>query len=202
MSVARTLRGSATLVAAALALATLSACSTPQAALDQANNGAALTASLQQELREFRAAQARVAEERIRSLRSLQTMMARYEVASAFDQRVMEAAGNNDASLAMAGLRRLADSVSADEKELLTKQAAIDETLAKIVAPVPQQVAQLKATQDALALLGHRQSTEERLRALSQFAKGLKEQIDKAKKAAQEAAGKPPSTSPPPSAPK
>jgi hypothetical protein len=202
MSIAHALRASAALLAAVLTLGTLGGCATPQATLDQANNGAALTASLQQELREFRAAQARVAEERIRSLRSLQMMMARYEVASAFDQRVMEAAGNNDASSAMASLRRLVDSVAADEKELRTKQAAIDEAFAKVVSPVPQQAAQLKATQDALAVLGHHQSTEEKLRAVSEFAKGLKERIEKAKKAAQDAAGKPPSTSPPPSAPK
>lgn len=202
MSIAQALRAAAALVAVALALATLGGCATPQAALDQANNGAALTASLQQELREFRTVQARVAEERIRSLRSLQTMMANYEVASAFDQRVMEVAGNNDSASAMASLRRLADSVVDDEKELRAKQAAIDEALAKLVSSVPQQAAQLKATQDALAVLGQQQSTEEKLRAVSEFAKGLKEQIEKAKKAAQEAAGKPPSTSPTPSVPK
>ena len=202
MSNAHAVHRVGSLVAGLLALTALGGCAARQAALDQANNGAALTAAVQQELREFRAAQARVAEERIRNLRSLQTMMASYEVASAFDQRVMEAAGNNDAASAMATLRRLADSVAKDEKDLQAKQAAIDESLAKLISPVPQQAAQLKATQVALAVLGQQQSTEEKLRAVSEFAKGLKEQIDKAKKAAQDSAGKAPSTSPAPAAPK
>jgi len=156
---------------------------------------------LQQELLTFRAAQARIAEERIRSLRSLQSIMADYEVASAFDQRVMEAAGNNEAASTMALLRRLADSMSKDEKDLLAKQAAIDGSLAKLLSPVPRQTAQLNGTQDALAVLGQMQSTEERLKALSAFAKGLKEQIEKAKKAAKDAASQPPSTSAPPGKP-
>lgn len=189
-------------LAAPLVSIVMTGCGTTQASLDQANNGAALTATLQQELGMFRAAQARVAEERIRSLRSLQSMMADYEVASAFDQRVMEAAGNNEAASTMATLRRLADSMAKDEKDLLAKQAAVNESLSKLLSPVPQQAAQLKATQDALALLGHAQSDEEKLQALSVFAKGLKEEIEKAKKAAKDAATTQPTTSAPPGKPK
>lgn len=184
-------------LAASIASLVMAGCGTTQASLDQANNGAALTSTLQQELSLFRSAQARVAEERIASLRSMQSMMAEYEVASAFDQRVMEAAGNNEAASTMTTLRRLADSMAKDEKDLLAKQAAVNESLAKLLSPVPQQSAQLKGTQDALAVLGHDQSNEEKLKALSTFAKGLKEQIEKAKKAAKEAATAKPSTSAP-----
>lgn len=52
-------------LAAPLVSIVMTGCGTTQASLDQANNGAALTATLQQELGMFRAAQARVAEERI-----------------------------------------------------------------------------------------------------------------------------------------
>lgn len=72
-------------------LGSLAGCgSTPQAALDQANHGAALTAALESELRALRAAQTSVAQSRLDSIRRLNTSMAQLDAEAAFDARVQK----------------------------------------------------------------------------------------------------------------
>ena len=67
------------LLAAAPLLGAMAGCgSTPQAALDQANHGAALTAALDAELKALRTAQASVAQSRLNSIRRLNTSVAQY----------------------------------------------------------------------------------------------------------------------------
>src|SRR5688500_18469772 len=79
--------------AAVVFITWLGGCATPQAALDQANNGAALTMSLQAELQNLRAAQANVAQLRLESIRRQNAMLATYDVDAAFGERVQQAVG-------------------------------------------------------------------------------------------------------------
>ena len=177
MNVTRTYR---LCVVAVLAL--LAACATPRAALDQANNGAALTMSLQAELQKFRSVQQSVAEARIQSVRRQQVQLATYESDSAFDERILRLAGKNDALSLYSTLRDLSDSRVKDEQALKTRLAELDESFVKLLAPLPDSTDKLVKTQKALAALGEELSAKERIELASTFAKAIKKTIDDNKK--------------------
>jgi hypothetical protein len=165
-----------------LAAALLSGCATPQAALDQANNGAALTQSLQAELQQFRTLQISIAKARMESVRRQQAVLASYEAESAFDERVLKLAGKNQALGLYASLKELADSRIRDEQALTARLAELDDTLAKLLVPLPEPTAKLNTTQETLAVLGHQLSAQQRLSLAAGFASEIKKAVDDNKK--------------------
>ncbi len=165
-----------------LAAAVLSGCATPQAALDQANNGAALTQSLQSELQKFRVVQTTVAKARVESVRRQQAVLATYESESAFDERVLRLAGKNQALGLYTSLKELADSRIRDEQALKARLAELDDNFAKLLAPLPEAGPKLNTTQEALALLGQQLSVQQRLSLAAGFASEIKKAVDDNKK--------------------
>lgn len=166
------------LIAVTACGAALAACKTPQAALDQANNGAALTVALQAQLAELRTTQARVAQARIERIRGINAMIAEYEAQSAFDEQVRTAAGDSSGKQLASTLRTLADSRAKDDQDLATALATLDAKMASLTLPVPAQDAQLQATQKAMAALGEELPIAERAKIIGAFAADLKKAID------------------------
>jgi hypothetical protein len=166
----------------------LSGCATPQDALDQANNGAALTAALQAELREFRRVQANVAKGRIESIRRQTTLLATYDADAAFEARVQKAAGRDDQLKLYNTLRDLADSRAKDESDLQAKLAQFDSIYAKLLSPLPDPDNMLNTAQETLGVLGEQLSFQERAKMAADFAKTVKSTIDENKKKAGAAA--------------
>jgi hypothetical protein len=165
------------LTALALALG-LAACSTPQPALDTANNGAALSAALEAELREFRRVQAVVASHRIDSIRAQRKQTARFQSDADFGDRVLVASGQDDRTALYLKLRALSDSRIKDEKDLAASNAAIDATLAKLLTPVPEGAEKLKPVEEAFAAMGQELSAADRAKIVYSFGKEVKKAID------------------------
>ena len=186
--------------AAVVVFTWLGGCATPQAALDQANNAAALTMSLQAELQNLRAAQANVARLRLESVRRQNTLLATYEVDAAFGERVQRAVGKTAEAQLASTLRELADSKAKDEKELQAKLSELDDLMAKLLAPVPDQAAKLAATQNAMGALGEELKFEQRLQVVATFASDLKKAIDENKKKAEAATASAPAPAAQPAA--
>ena len=186
----------------AAVLVSLTGCaSTPQASLDQANNGAALTMALQAEVQRFRRSQMAIMQARLEGVRSLQAMITRYEIDASFDARVLEAAGRRDVAVLHRALVDLSDSRMKDEQLLAEKVAELNEALDKLLTPLPDGSKQLAATQQALATMGERLSTKERFEIVSGFAKSVQRAIEDNKKKIDEAAAAAPQPSPPPPVP-
>ena len=175
------------LIALATCMCVLAACRTPQPAIDQANNGAALTLSLQAELARMRAVQARLAALRVERVRRQQALMAEFEAASAFDERVRIVIGDTAEQKLLDDLRMLSDSRAQDEQELATTLATLDANMARVLLPVPDQNGRLAATQAAMASLGAQLSLEQRARIIAGFASDLKKAIDKHQQAVEAA---------------
>lgn len=189
----------ATLMAGTVCVAMLQGCSTPQALLDQANNGATLALSLQTEMVNFRATQADVAQHRLDSVRRQLASLSTYQVESDFDERLKKAAGTATTTQLYTDLRTLADSRGADEKLLAQQLAQIDADLAKVLSPLPDTAQALGSTQKALAVLGDELSAQDRIKATTNFAKLIKAGIDDNKKKIEAAkAGTPPAPVQPP----
>lgn len=155
-----------------------SGCSTPQAALDQANNGAALTMSFQAELQKFRSVQLDVARARVESIRRQEVTLATYELDSAFDERILRLAGKADALLLYSTLKDLSDSRIKDEQALKARISELDESFSKLLAPLPDSTEKLTSTQKTLAILGEELSAKDRIELASTFAQAIKKTID------------------------
>lgn len=163
------------LLATAALLGSLTGCgSTPQAALDQANHGAALTAALEGELRTLRAAQANVAQSRLDSIRRLNISMARFDAEAAFDERVQKAANKPAHAQLFNTLQELSDSRAKDEETLQVTLAQADAAYAKLLAPAPDPGGQLQATRQGLMALSEQLSVKERLALTASFAKTVR----------------------------
>jgi hypothetical protein len=147
--------------------------STPTPALDEANNGAALAATLSAQIEKYREEQARVLVFRVDGVRRLRQQIATYEIDSSFDQRVLAAAGNTRHAQLYSKLVELSDSRAADEKERATQAAAIDDAMKQLTRPLPSVSKELKATQGALAKLGEELSVQERLKLTAGFAQSV-----------------------------
>lgn len=166
----------------------LTGCSTPQAALDQANNGAALSMSLQAQMAALRAAQANVARARLDNVRDQNAVIAKYQFASAFDERVRTVIGSTAESQLATDLRMLSDSRAKDERDLAAALAALDASMAGVLDPVPVSDPQLAATEQAMAALGQELRPEQRIRSIAAFAVDLKKSIDSNRKKGEAAA--------------
>jgi hypothetical protein len=170
----------------------LAGCKTPQAALDQANNGAALTLSLQEQMAALHSTQSTIAKNRIESIRRLNAMVLDYKVASAFDDRVRMTAGGSAEAQLESDLRALANSLAQDHAELASSLASLDAEMSSLLQSVPVQDAQLAATQRAMAALGQELSLQHRAQVIAGFAATLKKTIDKNTEKSQAAAASAP----------
>lgn len=157
-------------------------CATPQAALDQANNGTTLMMSLQAEQEKFRSVQSDVARARIESIRQQQKVLATYESDSGFEDRVLRLAGKADEFSLYSTLKDLADSRIKDERALKAQLGELDESFSKLLTPLPDSTEKLAAAQKALAVLGEELSAKERIELAATFASAIKKTIDDNKK--------------------
>lgn len=168
---------------AASVLLTVSAagCSTPQAALNQSNGGAALTAALNAELKAFRSVQANIAELRIERVKSQEALIARYDADSAYDDRARRLAGASEQQTLYQALKELADSRAKDETDLQKLLADLDFTFLKLITVPPDPGGKLKATEESLAVMGSELSPRERIEMVSSFASTIKKSVDENK---------------------
>ena len=179
-------------VALVLVATCMSACTTPQPALDQANHGAALTAALNVELRTFREKQGRVANARVETIKELESRVGQYERSTAFNDRVAKAAGHSESSNLYQTLVELADSISTDEAVYQKRLSEMKERLDALLQPLPQSAVKLATVQKALAALGAELSPREQIKIVMGFVSEVKSEIAKSKDAAEKAAKKAP----------
>ena len=166
------------LLPTAALLVNLAGCgSTPQAALDQANHGAALTAALESELRALRATQTSVAQSRLDSIRRQNTSIAQLEAEAAFDERVQKASQKSAHAQLYTQLQELSDSRAKDEAALQAALAQADDAYAKLLLPAPDPGGQLQTTRQALMALSEQLTIKERLALSAQFAKTVRRAV-------------------------
>jgi cob(I)alamin adenosyltransferase len=170
----------------------LAACSsTPQAALDQANNGTSLMLAMQGEIAKFKTEQAAIASLRIDTIRQAQTNLARGQMITADDDRIFAIAGKKNISDNLSVITGLVDARDKDERALNDKTLEINKSLGGLLTPLPVIDKELKEAQKSLAILGNELSSEERFKIFSAFAKDIKKSVDANKKKIEEAKNAP-----------
>ena len=166
------------IAAAIILLATLSACGTPQAALDHANNTAGLTVALAKEVENLRATQARIARNRLASIEGLNASVTTFDIDTRWRNDIQELAGNGDRLRLMTTLKNAADARGTYEAELQATLEAQRKANAELVAPLPSQSGALKELGEKLGVLGEELSHRERLDIVAKFAKEVKKSVD------------------------
>lgn len=163
----------------------LAACSTPQIALDQANNGVRLTQQLQQELLRYRQHAAASAERRLGAVQLQEENGLIAARTRAFEDYLNTRSGQGPGAATSARMIRDASrkytELAADEDKA---RQALAERLAGIVKDLPSPGDRLGAVQKALAALGTELSPAERAAIVTKFLDEGKAIVDKNAKAA------------------
>lgn len=164
----------------------LTGCATPQPALDHANNGAALMGSMQAELQNFRRVQSAIAQSRLDSVRQQRVLLATYDSAGGFDDRLLRASGQKDLVALYTTLRELSESRLQDEIKLQATISDIDRLLGEVIQPLPEQDKNIAAAQKSVAAMGEELSFKTRLAEAAAFAKEIQKSIDENKEKIEE----------------
>ena len=178
----------------------LTACATPQAALDQANVTASLATSFDVELATYRKAAARVAAARLASIRRQEALIAQLAEVDVWNARTAGLAGLGDAEDMRRSLVTLAASRESDEAATRQRLAELDAQLAAVVTPLPSTSAKLAALKSALAEMGIELPASERIKLALDAVQTVREEVQKNHAATSDAQAKT-ATAPVPSSP-
>jgi hypothetical protein len=170
-----------------LAAVGMTGCATPPAAMDQANNTVALMSSLEGPLSEFRKTWSALEESRLQTLKTQRRLMAETDVAAERGHLARTAAGDSNTEALRAKLLANADAIQSAKVKLVEDQRTYEQRLDALLQPIPSTAASITAAQSATAKMGTKLSKEARTRELLAFVQEVKEGIDKAKKAQQDA---------------
>ncbi len=172
----------------------LSACSTPQPALDQAQHGVSLIAELESNLAEYRRLQGVSQAARHAAIRMQRDAIGETEVIARRDARARAAAGDKQTVDLAEGLIAHADAIAADDAAYLANQAADQAALASLLAPIPSTRSATTDAQAALAVMGDQLTAEQRREELKGWIKEIRKNVaenrDKIEKAEAEAKAK------------
>lgn len=164
-------------------------CATPQVALDQANNGAALVAQLELEMQEFRRVQQSIAKQAKKSIRDMEAAVLTEEKETAASMRARRAAEDPVVPKLYDTLRGLADGIGSDATNLSSQVAAVDDRLSKLLKPLPSTAEKTSGAQKALVAMGTELSNKTRLAEIEEFYKKVKAGVDANKQKIKDAEG-------------
>lgn len=177
----KTLRKLATTCGVSLSLVLGGCAGTPKEEMDQANQTAMLITSFTFEVQNFKNTQAKLASERVDSVKRLTTQMEVYKSGDKFDDRTATLAGQESRGKLVKELTALADARAQDSADLANALTDLDTKYATVVSPLPDIGPQLEASRKQLAVLGSDLSVKDRISLIASFAKEVKEAVDKNK---------------------
>ncbi|MEJ8839331.1 hypothetical protein [Ramlibacter sp. AN1133] len=179
------------LLAACAAAATLAACSTPQVALDQANNGVGLTQNLQDELALYARNAKLSAGRRLSSVATQDAATVRMVRDNDYETYLSTKAGKDPQIAAQDRIRDASDTYLRLLIEEQKARAEIAARLPGLVQDLPSPAEKLNAVQKTLADLGTELSASERLAVVTKFLKDAKDIASKNRQQAEGSAAPP-----------
>ncbi|HEY8608312.1 MAG TPA: hypothetical protein VIM12_14450 [Noviherbaspirillum sp.] len=175
-------------IPAAILTCALAACSTPQAALDQANHGVALVSQMELELKAFRKAEAHSEKLLVESIERQRTQAVRLDRNLRVDDLARQAAGDARAAYIISNMTALVQGLAESEAEAIADQKAINAALGKLLLPLPSTAAAITETQRKFADMGKELSWSKRQDDLKPLAEKVRESVRENKKRIDEAA--------------
>lgn len=159
-------------------------CSTPQVALDHANNGVALTTGLQRELLAHEKRQAAFDEVRRKVIVTETISAHQYLQDNTLNDRLLQLSGQTEELEAYKQIRDLADLRAKVIKDKTADGKAVQDALDALMKPLPDVHGGVGGTQKTLADLGTELSNAERLKLVTTFLQEVRTEIEKNRQAA------------------
>jgi hypothetical protein len=176
----------ALLLAATVAFS-LTGCATQPAAMDQANNTVALMSSLETQLSEFRKSWSALEISRIETLKTQRRLLAKTDIAAERSHIARVAAGDANSEALRTRLLVNTDAIQNAKASTAKDRQLSEKRLATLLQPIPSTARTIAAAQSSAAKMGTELSKETRTTELLAFVQDVKDGIDKAKKAQQDA---------------
>lgn len=136
------------------ALLSLMGCATPQLAIEQANQGVALVAQMELELKEFRRIETASEQVHKNILAQQKAAIVRGTQNLSVDNQARQAAGAAQVNRMIDSMATMIQRYADDEAQVSVVLASYDKTLAGLLAPLPSTTATTATTQTALANMG------------------------------------------------
>lgn len=165
----------------------LSGCSTPQVALDHADNGVSLLTGLQTELRNYESRQAAIDEIRKRVILSDKSVSRVQTDKNLINDELYSLSGKSAELSAHRQLRNLADIRVKQVGDAAAMEKADKEVLDKLMQPLPPIQERLTASRKAMADLAQELSFADRLKVANSFLAEVKAEVEKNETAANDA---------------
>lgn len=165
-------------------------CATPKVALDQANNGVALTAGLQRELAAYDAQQKTIDKLRRQVVVNETLQAKRYLRENEFDDASASLASNTGKSVTHGQMRQAAELRAKLVANKAADEKAVQDTLDALMKPIVPPLSKIATTQKTLADLGEELPFADRLKLLTRFVKAVQAEVKSNKDAAEAAAPK------------
>jgi len=159
-------------------------CSTPQVALDQANDGVALTTGLQRELATHERRQAAFDEARKKVIISETVSANRYRQDNILNDRLLQLSDQGAKLNSYQKVRDVAELRAKVIRDKASDEKAVRDAMDALMKPLPAGQEKIDATQKSFADLGTELSYAERLKLVTTLLQKVREEIDKNKKAA------------------
>lgn len=157
----------------------VSACSTPRAALDVANYTAGLVGEMDKELREFRKVQATLDRHRKDLVREQAQAIALSEAVVAENDLFGAETAYDSAQATARSLQAITVSLAEIDSRTHADLAALDKRLLELTSPLPATTDKAIAVQKALTVMGTELSKEVRLSEFQTFFQTVREGVEK-----------------------
>lgn len=159
----------------------LSGCSTPQAALDQANHSTKLMSLLDVQLKELRRVERASEESQQQALAAQRDFLGRLLATTQLSTAASKSSG--DAQLAELTNKMLADAdaVAASRDTVAALNTTYAKTLASLLKPLPDTAIAIAEAQAKMAAMGTELDRDTRVKELVAFAKDVKKSVDENK---------------------
>lgn len=170
-----------TLLSLILSTTLLAGCYTPKSAIKQANQGAALVANFEKEIRNFKKAQEQISRQRIHSIQQQDLLISKREADILASMRSYKSAGVTDKVKLYESLRDLADNTSKDNATLDANIKSRGDQLTELVKPLPSTTDKMSAAQKAFSNMGIELTPAERASEINEFYKSIQKTVDENK---------------------
>ena len=162
-------------------VAALAGCSTPQAALDQANHSTKLMSLLDAQLKELRRVEKTSEESQQKSLAAQRDFLGRLLATTQLSTAASKSSGDTQLAELMKKMLADADSVAINRGLMASQNAAYVATLASLLKPLPDSASVIAQAQAKMAAMGTELDRDTRTKELVAFAKDVKKSVDENK---------------------
>jgi len=162
-------------------LAGLSGCSTPQAALEEANYSTKLMSMLDVQLRELRRVEKASEDTQLRALAAQRYFLSRLQTSGQLDAAASKSSGDTPLAELTRAMLADSDAIAANRDATAALSAAYAKTLESLMTPLSDSAPTLAQAQAKMASMGAELDREARTKELIAFAKDVKKSVDENK---------------------